>query len=191
MPQMVRPTLDLDDAFDATIDQSLPSHAIGGKPRPVRALTSSRGQTQDLGDAESSDTPVADGTRYGESAMQNACDVGMPVAEPGQDAALIDLCDRLTALAGELEALARSDPSALDGGPNKGRHDALWRERVELRGRIYAMAGPVSRAGAEAAARAAMAVWDRDVNGNPTCKGLADRLAVMALKCIASGQTEA
>ena len=123
--------------------------------------------------------------------MQNACDVGMPVAEPGQDAALIDLCDRLTALAGELEALARSDPSALDGGPNKGRHDALWRERVELRGRIYAMAGPVSRAGVEAAARAAMAVWDRDVNGNPTCKGLADRLAVMALKCIASGQTEA
>jgi hypothetical protein len=67
----------------------------------------------------------------------------------------------------------------------------LWRERVELRGRIYELADPVTRAGAEAAARAAMAVWDRDVNGNPTCKGLADRLAVMALKSIASGPAEA
>jgi hypothetical protein len=191
MPPMVWPTLDRDDAFDATIEQSLPSHSIGGKALQVRALTSSLGQTQDLGDAESSDTPMADGTRYGEYAMRNACDVGMPVAEPDQDAALIDLCDRLTALAGELEGLAKSDPSALDGGPNKGRHDALWRERVELRGRIYELADPVTRAGAEAAARAAMAVWDRDVNGNPTCKGLADRLAVMALKSIASGPAEA
>lgn len=92
------------------------------------------------------------------------------------DAELIAICDRIAATYREQRLICIADPWAPDKGPHHARWEALWHERQSLEDRLYDTETPVTIAGAQAAARAALAGAERTNKGELTYRHETDWL---------------
>jgi hypothetical protein len=100
-------------------------------------------------------------------------------AGTGPDAELIRLCDRLVEIDAEERAILASTDED-DGGPLKPRYDALNVEWHAIDARLCDVADPVTKAGALAVARAAVAQAPRQTDGSFSTPELAEWLAFTA-----------
>jgi hypothetical protein len=105
-------------------------------------------------------------------------------ADPGPDAELIRLCDRLVEIDAEERAILASTDED-DGGPLKPRFDALNVEWRAIDERMCDVADPVTRAGALAVARVAVAQAPKQTDGSFSATELAEWLAFTAAKWFA------
>jgi hypothetical protein len=109
----------------------------------------------------------------------------VPAAD-GQDAELIGLCNRLVEINREEEALyARIK----DEAEREKAVEPLWEEFESIKLRLFEIGRPVTRAGAEAVARAAWVNGDRARDGTPFASYLSEwlRLAACAYLANATG----
>ncbi len=163
------------DRWWATVNQviELPGHTVPGWAAKAAVIPAVIRDVADSGD----------GTPDINLALSLARDL-TGQADPGSDAELIRLCDRLVEIDAEERAILASTDED-DGGPLKPRFDALNVEWRAIDERMCDVADPVTRAGALAVARAAVAQAPKQTDGSFSATELAEWLAFTAAKWFA------
>jgi len=103
-------------------------------------------------------------------------------ATPGADVELIAVCNRVTVLSGEIEALYGIRHDIESERRTQAQMDALYDDRDAALCRIDQLPAPVTLAGAQAAAAAARSLLLRSLKGDLEHDNDAEWLAFVALE---------